>query len=57
MLLMVIFGLVTLLALAAVVTSFKNKNILGFLFAAGSVAVFGFFTVMTIVHHGFPVTH
>ncbi|WP_409301670.1 DUF2759 domain-containing protein [Peribacillus sp. SCS-155] len=57
MLLMVIFGLVTILALFATISSLKNKNLLGLVFAAGSTAVFGWFTVMTIWHHGFPVAH
>ncbi|PLT34717.1 DUF2759 domain-containing protein [Bacillus sp. V5-8f] len=55
--LMIIFSLVTLLALFAVISSFKNKNFLGFIFAAGTTAVIGWFTVMTIIHHGFPVAH
>ncbi|MDQ0218318.1 DUF2759 domain-containing protein [Peribacillus cavernae] len=55
--LMIIFGLVTILALFAVISSFRNKNFLGLFFAAGSTAVFGWFTVMTIIHNGFPVAH
>jgi hypothetical protein len=55
--LMIIFGLVTILALFAVISAFKNKNLLGLVFAAGSTAVFGWFTVMTLIHHGFPVSH
>ncbi|MDX8359602.1 MULTISPECIES: DUF2759 domain-containing protein [Bacillaceae] len=49
-----IFGLVTILAAIGVVSSLKNKNFLGFFFAFGTVAVFGFFTVMTVINHGYP---
>ncbi|MEK3953938.1 MAG: DUF2759 domain-containing protein [Psychrobacillus psychrotolerans] len=53
-LLMVIFGLVTLLAVVGTYQAFKEKNVLGVLFNFGTLAVFGFFTVMTIVQQGFP---
>jgi hypothetical protein len=55
--LVIIFGLVAILALAATVRAFKNKNFLGLLFAGGSAVVFGWFTVMTIINSGYPVTH
>jgi len=51
---MVIFGLVTLLAVVGTYQAFKEKNVLGVLFNFGTFAVFGFFTVMTIVNQGFP---
>ncbi len=57
MVLMVIFGLVSILGLFAVFQTLKTKNYLGFIFAAGSAAVFGWFTVMTILNNGFPVSH
>ncbi|QFF99433.1 DUF2759 domain-containing protein [Psychrobacillus glaciei] len=53
-LLMVIFGLVAILAAIGTFQAFKEKNALGVLFNFGSFAVFGFFTVMTIVNQGFP---
>ncbi|SFA38033.1 Protein of unknown function [Parageobacillus thermantarcticus] len=54
----IIFGLITLLALYGIVRSLRAKNILGILFALGTFAVFGWFTVMTVLHHGFPTgTH
>lgn len=53
-LLMVIFGLVTLLAVVGTYQAFKEKNVLGVLFNFGTFAVFGFFTVATIVFQGFP---
>lgn len=57
MVLMVIFGLVSILGLFAIFTTFKKKNYLGLLFAAGSAVVFGWFTIMTILTNGFPVSH
>jgi hypothetical protein len=55
--LVIIFALVTLLAAYGAVSSLKNKNFLGLFFAVGTLAVFGFFTVMTVIHHGYPATH
>jgi uncharacterized membrane protein len=57
MILMVVFGLVAILGVAAVFTSLKKRNFLGFIFAAGSAVVFGWFTVMTVINSGFPVAH
>jgi hypothetical protein len=53
----IIFALVTILAAFALISSFKNKNLLGILFAFGTFAVFGWFSVMTILNSGFPATH
>ncbi|MBM7584661.1 putative membrane protein [Bacillus pakistanensis] len=53
----IITALVTLLALFATISSLKNKNLLGVLFAGGSLAVFGWFTVMTVLHSGYPGGH
>lgn len=53
-LLMVIFGLVTILAVFGTYQAFKEKNVLGVLFNFGTFAVFGFFTVMTILNQGYP---
>lgn len=55
--LMVIFALVVILAVYGVLRSLRSKNILGFLFAAGTAVVFGWFTVMTILKNGFPPAH
>ncbi|AKL85165.1 DUF2759 domain-containing protein [Bacillus atrophaeus] len=57
MLLMVIFGLVTLFAVWGVLRSVRNKNILGFLFAGATLFVFGWFTVMTLINSGYPTVH
>jgi hypothetical protein len=54
----IIFALVALLALYGMVRTLRSKNILGFIFGLGAFAVFGWFAVMTILHHGFPTgTH
>lgn len=55
--LIIIFALVTLLSVVGLVRSLREKNILGLVFAAGTLVVFGWFTVMTLIHHGFPVAH
>lgn len=55
--LVVIFTLVTLLAAYGTIRSLREKNFLGVLFGLGTVAVFGWFTIMTVIHHGYPVAH
>ncbi|WP_246945931.1 DUF2759 domain-containing protein [Bacillus pinisoli] len=55
--LIIIFALVTLLSVVGLVRSLREKNILGIVFAAGTLVVFGWFTVMTLIHHGFPTAH
>ena len=53
-LLMVIFGLVAILAAFGTYQAFKEKNFLSLLFNLGTFAIFGFFTVMTILNQGYP---
>lgn len=53
-LLMVIFGLVAIFAAVGTYQAFKEKNLLGLVFNFGTFAVFGFFTVMTILNQGYP---
>lgn len=53
----IIFALTTILAAFAIVSSLKNRNLLGALFAVGTFAVFGWFSVMTILNSGFPSVH
>ncbi|MBD7943883.1 MULTISPECIES: DUF2759 domain-containing protein [Psychrobacillus] len=53
-LLMVIFGLVAVLGIIGTFQALKEKNLLSVLFNFGTFAVFGFFTVMTIINQGFP---
>jgi Protein of unknown function (DUF2759) len=55
--LMVIFSLITILAIFGFLRSLKEKNVLGILFAFGTLTVFGWFTVMTLVNNGFPTVH
>lgn len=55
--LMIIFSLITILAAFGAFSSLKNKNVLGIVFGGGTFLVFGWFTIMTILHHGFPTAH
>jgi hypothetical protein len=56
--LVIIFALVTLLALYGGYSALKNKNFLGAFWGIASFLVFGWFTVMTLIHHGVPTgTH
>ncbi|HZH61378.1 MAG TPA: DUF2759 domain-containing protein [Metabacillus sp.] len=55
--LVIIFALVTILAIFGLIRSLKDKNLLGAFFAFGALAVFGWFAVMTFIHHGFPTAH
>jgi uncharacterized membrane protein len=50
----IIFGLVTIMALFSSIRTLKAKNLLGIVFSVGSLGVFGWFTIMTILHHGYP---
>lgn len=53
-LLMVIFGLVAIFGAIGSYQAFKEKNLLGLVFNVGTFAIFGWFTVMTILEHGYP---
>lgn len=55
--LVIIFILVSLLALFGTFSALKNKNVLGIIFGAGSAAVFGWFAIMTLINSGFPAAH
>ncbi|KYD20836.1 DUF2759 domain-containing protein [Caldibacillus debilis] len=46
--------LIAILAVFATVSTLKNKNYLGFLFALATVLVFGFFSIMTLIKSGYP---
>ncbi|VEF47803.1 cysteine desulfhydrase [Bacillus freudenreichii] len=50
----IIFGLVAILAIFAFIGALKNRNVLALVFTFGTVAVFGFFSIMTIIKSGFP---
>ncbi|MFD1705401.1 DUF2759 domain-containing protein [Siminovitchia sediminis] len=50
----IIFSLVAILAIFAFLRSFKQRNFLGIIFSFGTLAVFGFFSVMTLINSGFP---
>lgn len=49
MALAIIFSLVTLIALVAIFRELRKKNMLGFALALVALAVFGWFSVMTII--------
>ncbi|MCM3002468.1 DUF2759 domain-containing protein [Priestia koreensis] len=53
----IIFGLIALLGLFATVSAFRNKNFLGLAFSVATLAVFGWFTVMTVINSGYPAVH
>lgn len=55
--LVIIFALVTIFAVFGALHSIRTKNLLGIFFALGTVAVFGWFTIMTVLNHGFPTAH
>ncbi|WP_071460120.1 DUF2759 domain-containing protein [Bacillus massilinigeriensis] len=55
--LVIIFAIVTILSAVGTFSALKNKNVLGIVFGGGSLAIFGWFTVMTIVYSGFPTAH
>jgi len=55
-LLMVIFGLVAILGAIGTFQAFKEKNLLSIVFNFGTFAIFGWFTVMTVLNHGYPPT-
>lgn len=55
--LVIIFSLITVLSAFGIVNSLKSKNLLGLVFAGGTFLVIGWFTVMTIIHQGFPTVH
>ena len=50
----IIFLLVAILAAVGLIRSLKSKNILGILFAFGTLTVFGWFSIMTFINSGFP---
>ena len=56
-LLMVIFGLVAILAVIGTFQAIKEKNPLSVIFNLLSAAVFGWFTIMTIINSGYPPVH
>lgn len=55
--LVIIFALVAILAAFGAISALKNKNILGFVFAAGSVLVFGGFALLTLINSGYPAVN
>ncbi|MED1205138.1 DUF2759 domain-containing protein [Heyndrickxia acidicola] len=52
----IIFALVTLLAIFGTVSSIRKKNLLGAAFGLITLGIFGWFTVMTVIYSGYPAT-
>lgn len=57
MMLVIIFGLVTILAALGIYRSLKKVNVLAIALAGATFLVFGWFTVMTIIYSGYPTAH
>ncbi|WP_462412213.1 DUF2759 domain-containing protein [Neobacillus sp. Marseille-QA0830] len=56
--LVIIFGLVAILAALGAFKALKNKNLLAAFWGVASLAVFGWFAVMTLINSGYPTgTH
>ncbi|MCI2254544.1 DUF2759 domain-containing protein [Domibacillus sp. 8LH] len=53
----IIFALIALLAVFSTISAVKNKNLLGIVFSLGTAGVIGWFTIMTVLHHGYPAAH
>lgn len=53
-LLMVIFGLVAIFAVVGTFQGIKEKNLLAIIFNVAAVAIFGWFTIMTVINSGYP---
>ncbi|KAB7708773.1 DUF2759 family protein [Bacillus aerolatus] len=52
--LVIIFALVTILAVFSTLSALKNKNALGIVFGIGTLGVIGWFTIMTVINSGYP---
>jgi len=52
--LVIIFTLVTLLAVFATLRTLREKNFFASGFAIATVLVFGWFTIMTVLYNGYP---
>ncbi|MGE6629321.1 DUF2759 domain-containing protein [Bacillus sp. NPDC077027] len=57
MMLVIIFGLVTILAAIGAYRSLRKVNLLAIAFSGATFLVFGWFTVMTIIYSGYPTAH
>ena len=53
----IIFAIVTILAVYGSFTALKNKNFLGLVFGVLTFLVFGWFAFMTLIESGFPAAH
>ena len=56
--LVIIFAIITILAAIGALRSLKSKYFLAAFWGVASFLVFGWFVVMTVLHHGIPMgTH
>ncbi|RSK27836.1 DUF2759 domain-containing protein [Bacillus sp. HMF5848] len=56
--LVIIFFLVTVLGVFSLLKTLKAKNMIGILFSLATIAIFGWFSIMTFINAGYPqVTH
>ncbi|MCP8967124.1 DUF2759 domain-containing protein [Ectobacillus ponti] len=55
--LVIIFALVALLGAYATLRTLKEKNMLGLVFSFLTFAIFGWFSVMTVLNSGYPPAH
>ncbi|MCD7033118.1 DUF2759 domain-containing protein [Metabacillus sp. GX 13764] len=53
----IIFSLITIFAVWGLLRAWKRKNWLSIVFTLAAIAIFGWFSVMTIIYHGVPTMH
>jgi hypothetical protein len=53
----VIFAFVSLLAVYGFYRALHQRNILALILSASTALVFGFFSIMTVIHSGYPILH
>lgn len=54
--LVLIFGLIAILAAYGAFRSLKSKNLLATFWGVATFLVFGWFSIMTLIHHGVPAS-
>lgn len=55
-LLVIIFALITILSAVAAFNSIKEKNILALVMGLATAGIIGWFTIMTVIFQGYPLT-
>ena len=54
--LVIIFALITILAAYGVFRSLTSRNFLAVSWGMATVLIFGWFSIMTVIHHGVPTS-